>query len=478
MHKIIQKTKSFIRNEDGIATAWAIGWLILCFSIAGLSIDITNAWKVKQFLQSTADVAAHAGGLELGGPESQQLLDKVTAAANEYASLNMNPARYGDVLVNNDVSVGYWDNETKTFQDMNVGGSTSIPDAVRVVTRQDGIASSKVGTFFLRFVGFDAFTIAATTTVQNFISICERDGLMAAGSIKMSTQQSFLSTYCVYGIGGINASDQNFFDKGATAGMVNLDDCGPLPENCTDVYNPGIEDALRQGTVTFGKVDRISTNIDLLKNPYSEIVPDYIDRTQDPIVITDIKNFDPEAGLKTGRIHIFDCTTGGATTVNLGGLASLTNKGNDSTTGADSIPLYITKSEMVIVGESCNFAFDSSVSFEDAYIATDATGLQTFSGSANARFGSDDDCGDGGEVTLITAGSVNFAAKLNAYDLEIVAANDVHFASKGNDGESVHIGTSVWAGGDISMTTKHTFISCDVLTGSDYDLKYTVRYVE
>ena len=173
MHKIIQKTKSFIRNEDGIATAWAIGWLILCFSIAGLSIDITNAWKVKQFLQSTADVAAHAGGLELGGPESQQLLDKVTAAANEYASLNMNPARYGDVLVNNDVSVGYWDNETKTFQDMNVGGSTSIPDAVRVVTRQDGVASSKVGTFFLRFVGFDAFTIAATTTVQNFISICE-----------------------------------------------------------------------------------------------------------------------------------------------------------------------------------------------------------------------------------------------------------------------------------------------------------------
>ena len=169
MHSLIRNTKRFIRNEDGIATAWAIGWLILCFSIAGLSIDATNAWKVKQILQTTADMASHAGGLELGTVGNDSIKAAVTISANQYASNNMRPARYGDVLVDSDILVGYWDGENKIFTEM-VPGDVDIPNAVNVTTRQDGVNSSKVGTFFLRFVGFDAFTVATTSTVESFVS--------------------------------------------------------------------------------------------------------------------------------------------------------------------------------------------------------------------------------------------------------------------------------------------------------------------
>lgn len=477
MHTFLQQTKRFVQNEDGIATAWAVGWLIICFAIAGLSIDATNAWKVKQILQTTADMASHAGGLELGTVGNAEIEAKVIVSANQYASANMRPARYGDVLVDTDILVGFWDGENKTFTEM-LPSDVEIPNAVNVTTRQDGVNSSKVGTFFLRFVGFDAFTVSAISTVERFVSQCERDGLIARGNVKMSTQQAFMGTFCVYGLSGIDASNQNYFALGTTAGMRNLDDCGPLPENCTNEYNPGIEDALRQSNMTFGKIDRIGENIDKLQDPTSDIMPWYITITEvNTISLADSRNFEAYYDLEEGAINVIECRNN--QNISLGGLGNVSNNGGNNTdTGAEVIPQHITKSKMIIVGINCDFAFDETISFEDAYIATTATGQQTFSGSADTRLGRNDNCADEGEVTLITAGNVSFAAKLDAYDLEIVAAGDVGFASHANDVESIHKGTNVWAGGDINVTTKHTFEPCGDGGDSDYDRKYTLRYVE
>lgn len=476
MHNPIRNTKRFIRNEDGIATAWAIGWLILCFSIAGLSIDATNAWKVKQILQTTADMASHAGGLELGTVGNDSIKQAVTISANQYASNNMRPARYGDVLVDSDILVGYWDGENKTFTEM-VSGDVEIPNAVNVTTRQDGVNSSKVGTFFLRFVGFDAFTVATTSTVESFVSKCEQDGLIARGDVKMSTQQMFLGDFCVYGLGGIDASDQNTFAFGTTAGMLNLDDCGPLPENCTNEYNPGIEEALRQSTMTFGKIDRIDENLLKLQDPTSDIIPDYITKGVKEIPLAESGDFEAFTDLEEGMINIIHCRNN--QNISLGGLGNISNNGgNNDDTGESTIGQSEILSGLIIVGIGCDFTFDQTIAYEDAYIATTATGRQTFGASADARLGKNDDCAEDGEVTLITAGDVNFAAKLDAYDMEIVATGDVHLASHANDGESIHKGTNVWAGGDIQVTTKHTFEPCGEGGDTDYERKYTLRYVE
>ncbi len=475
MHKVLRQTIRFIRNEDGIATAWAIGWLIICFAIAGLSIDATNAWKVKQILQSTADIAAHAGGLELGTVGNSEIEAAVIVAANEYATKNMNVARYGDVLVDSDILTGFWDADTRVFTQM-TSGSLNIPNAVRVTTRQDGVNSSKVGTFFLRFAGFDYFTVATSATVERFVSKCEKDGLMARGVVDMSTQQEFLGTYCVHGQGGIGVSQGNYFESGTTASMFDLNDCMPNITHCTDEANIGIEEALRQNSMTFGKVDRISQTIDNYKDPGWVGQPYYITK----LLVKDIwdtRNFDATTDLEPNAVNIIHCSPG--ENLNLGDAAYLNNKGSGTDSGAETIPPDLLITDMVIVGVGCDFVFDKTVRYEDAIIATDSTGRQTFSGSANITLGRNDDCAEGGELALITAGDISFAAKMNAFDVEMIAAGDVKFASLGNDGESIHQGTSVWAGGDIKITTKHTFIGCGAdANDPTVDVKYTLRFVE
>lgn len=475
MYTFIVTVTNFIRNEDGIATAWAIGWLILCFSIAGLSIDATNAWKVKQILQSTADAAAHSGGLELGTVGNSEIEAAVIVAANEYATKNMNVGRYGDVLVDTDIHVGFWDRENKVFIELK-SGDVDIPNAVSVTTRQDGVNSSRVGTFFLRFVGFDAFTVAAESVVESFVSICEKDGLKAMGKVKMSTQQTFLGRYCVHGEGGIDMSDLNFYADGTIASMPNLSDCGPDISHCTDEYNDGIEAALTQdSSQTFGKLLRIDETIENLKDPFSEDIIELGYITNPDVIIIPVAEFDASQ-LVPGSIHFVECTRPGDD-LNMGGLASSNNEGNGTDSGADTIVREITKVGVVVVADGCDFAFDQTIHYEDAVFATTSTTRQTVSGSAGVILGRDDSCDPGGEVAIVTKGDVNFAAQLNAFDLEMTVEGDVHFASLGNNGESIHEGTTVMAGGDIDITTQHTFANC-YDTETALDRKYTLRYVK
>ena len=476
MHTFILQTKRFIRNEDGIATAWAIGWLILCFSIAGLSIDATNAWKVKQILQSTADVAAHAGGLELGTVGNDSIEAAVISSANQYAMLNMNSDRYGDVLVDSDIQVGHWNHDTQVFTEMAVG-DLNPPRAVRVVTRQDGVNSSKVGTFFLRFIGFDAFTVSTEAIVESFVSICEKDGLKAYGNVRMSTQQSFLGRYCVHGEGGINFSTQNFFDDGAIASMVDLNDCGPDLDHCMDDLNPGVEAALTQDSgQTFGKLIRIDETIANLQNPRSDDIAELGYITNPVVKEHPYADFDATQ-LVEGAINYVDCGGGQGNNLDMGGLAAVNNRGGGTDDGAATIAEQITKANIVVVGINCDFGFDKSISYESAVFATTATGRQTVSSSAGAIFGRPDNCGKGGEVAIVTKGDVHFAAQINAFDLEMIVLGDVGLASLGNNGDSVHEGTSIMAGGDINITTKHTFANC-FDTETALDVKFTLRYVK
>jgi len=350
------------------------------------------------------------------------------------------------------------------------------PRAVRVVTRQDGVNSSRVGTFFLRFVGFDAFTVSTESIVESFVSICERDGLKAYGNVKMSTQQTFLGKYCVHGEAGIDISDKNSFGAETIASMPDLTDCGPDVSHCTNEYNPGIEAALTQdSSQTFGQLLRIDDTIAALQNPYSEIVADlkYIDPLL-PVQHISSADFDASM-LVENSIHVVKCNRPGDD-LNMGGLASLNNRGGGNDNGGDTIVENITKVGVVVVALGCDFAFDKTIHYEDATFATTSTSRQTVSGSAGVRLGRNDSCADGGEVAIVTKGDVNFAAQLEAYDVEMIVAGDVQFASLGNSGDSIHEGTTVLAGGDIDVTTQHTFAGC-YDTETTLDTKFALRYV-
>lgn len=476
-----KKLHEFSKNDDGIATAWALSWLVLCFAIAGLSIDVTNAWKVKTLLQSTADVAAHAGAIELGQHGNNSIQAAVAAAANSYAWENMNPGLYGDVLIDNDVIVGYWDQDNKVFSAFDAAADIAIPTAVRVTTRQDGTAgaSNSVGTFFLRMVWKENFKVSSLATVERFVSQCEGDGMFTNGEINGSAIQHITEGYCWHGEGGLTFAQQHTFDPGTIAGTANLDNCGPSSTSCTDEHNPGVEAALRLESNLNPKVARIDDYILEYQNPLSDIQPDYV--TSSVVHIIDARTFDANdiydpitnptgLGLQLNAVNMMYCSPG--QNISLGVAPS--GPGQSGTNSAITNSLL---SEFVLVGDDCDFSFDQTTQYEDAVIVTSATGRQTISGSAGVTLGRDDNCTQGGEVVIVTAGSVDFAAQLEAYDLEVVARGNLHLASNGNT-ESTHVGSNFYIGGDARITSQHTFAGCNGDTVPTLDLKWSYRIVQ
>ena len=490
---IVDKLEDFSEDEGGIATVWAMFWLILCFSISGLAVDVTNAWKVHAILQSTADITALAGAYELSNHENVFIEEKVEAQANDFASLNMNPTRYGDVLSNPDIRVGYWDGtEFKPMTD--TSANTKLANAVQTITRQTGVnGTSAVGTFFLRFVGFDRFNVVTSATAKIFVQKCNYDGLIAAGQVKLSTGQRFYNEFCVHGEEGIFAAQDNFFDVNTVASAPTIEGCGQNAGKCTDSANEGFNAAFRiqtllggseqpDGSVALtGKPGRIDKYLASLSGvgfgtePHSDkYVPDYINNPV-PVGINlsgnttlsdEIAAYNASLGLTglgfiKGTTYVVTCRTG------------------------KSVDLSPTKpedwssiSEVVIVGKGCDFSFDPGISYHDLIVATDSTSQTSFHANSSqtgvviGMNDPDDPCDakkvEGqltGAVTLITKGSARFAAKLSAFDLEIIAEKNVLLAASPNNpqnpsDENMHIGTSVSAGGTISVTHNHSFYGC------------------
>jgi len=479
---MINKLISFIQDEDGIATVWAMGWLVLCLALSGLAIDTTNAFRIKQMLQDTADIAAHAGVLELATAGNADIEARVEAAANQFADLNMGNKRFGDVLINSDILVGTWDPLAKTFVEMPVGSVVS-PNAVKVVARQSGGASSVVGTFFLRFVGFNFFTLDASAVAMQFVSKCDRDGIIAGGIVKLSTQQQFLDGFCIHGQQGIDMSVANYFELGTIASMPDLALCGPSSGHCLNDKNAGVEEALRQYTMVPDKVAKIDTYITELQNPLSALQPNFI---KDAILLgadlrtivktVDSADFDAST-LLPDTINVVKCSKGN-NNLNLGAPSSGNGNGNGNGNGKPAVPQAPTiKSNVVVVGIGCDFVFDSTIAYENARFATTAVGNQTVSGSAGVVLGRNDGCTNGGDVVVITKGSVNFASKLSAFDVEFIVQGDVHLASKANQ-DSIHSGTSVQSGGKVQITTKHVFAGCPGVTEPAFDGKFSYRLVQ
>ena len=164
-------------------------------------------------------------------------------------------------------------------------------NAVRTITRQNDVQNHGVGTFFLRFAGFNQFTIATAATASAFTSKCHYDGIIADGQVKLSAQNGIYNDYCIHGERGIDASHDNYFeaplltedgeyeldengniiDSGAIASMKDFDDCGPSYILCWSDANPNLSEVLTARSLTASKVTRID---DYLAAMYSNLLVD------------------------------------------------------------------------------------------------------------------------------------------------------------------------------------------------------------
>lgn len=421
-----RKFRDFSRDEDGVVTIWSLGWLTAFLMIGGLSIDVGNAFRVRQLLQATADSAAHAGVQNLATEAAAETL------ALAFADANMPSANFGAVLEPANILVGTWDPATRVFTE-----TMTDPDAVRVLTQQTSASGNPVGTFFLKLANFQKWDIATAATAQQFHRKCHLDGMIAGRQVFLRSNNHFVDNYCIHGEQGVRVSSNNAFDAGVQVTMYDLGDF-EMPGSGFET-NTGLQPALGENfiqPVLANKADAIVA--DLYDPAYVE-QPDFIDANSSVNVIP--KNDFDGTQLLANQVNMVVCSGNQQITIN-----------ND-----------LTISNVVLV-TNCRINIGTNTILTNSVLATSNPNGNSVMGGQDMQLGADDNCAAGGGSKIISSGGIHFASGSKIYGSHVVSGESIHIAAQG-DGIQ---GSSFQAKLDIDQTANGGFGLCadnaDVIT--------------
>ena len=164
--------KSLLRLNDqkGVTALLVTVLMVILLSFIALSIDYGYGLVTRNELQNAADAAALAATRELGeiyvgmSYEDQQNYnaeddsDGIKQVAKDVALKNRAGGK--NITINDDeITIGQWDGETKTFTP-----TLDQPDAVRVMARRDGSANGPITTFFAKIFGKNTMDVRTKAT--------------------------------------------------------------------------------------------------------------------------------------------------------------------------------------------------------------------------------------------------------------------------------------------------------------------------
>jgi len=377
----------------------------------------------------------------------------------------MNPSINGNVLKAADVFTGNWDRATVTF----TPGGTPL-NAVRVITRRADANGNPLATNFLRILGlwglpFDRWNISVEAIAETYVPYCARDGLIANGIVKISSNNDFVHEICIYGREGVTIRQNNFFDylDGVTVGMSDLADLDIAANGMEK--NDGLAGALREGELWAYEVEMLPAIVAGLLDPNgvssdgeanAKYVPDYVNTSDTgdylPVITVPLTAQLDLTTAEEGRIYHVTCPP---------------NK-------LLSLPSGVTMQNVVIIAD-CRISGGSGSTFTNMVLASTATGKganpydkAVVSLSANAVIGKADEdplCDPGGGVLIYSYASVHTAAGTIINGTRIVARGDVDLTA-GSDGL---MGVAIQAGGAITMTSNNIMGLCaDGVDGEVY----------
>lgn len=201
-----REAKSFLRSEQGGATAWCLTWLVGFGIMAGLAIDSANGYRMQTIMQATADSAALAAAIEYVNSED------IHIAKNEaelFTGRNMPATIYGTVLdKDDDVVFGYWDSQGDigNYLDRWIAADQhgNLPDdldinAVRVTLRRTHASGNPVRTSLLTLVGLRAWDVQTVGIAQiPNEDNCYNKGLLTKGRFASQSNNQWLDGICIY----------------------------------------------------------------------------------------------------------------------------------------------------------------------------------------------------------------------------------------------------------------------------------------
>lgn len=443
--QVVRRGRRLLKGERGGISVLSLQMLLVSLIVGGLAVDVGNAFTTRTQLQIAADSAAHAA---LWSREWNS--ESVAKAKAISVVTNMMPvAKYGNVLTNEDIVFGTWDEDTQTFTP-----AANSKAAVFVSTRRYESRANGMTTWFLRLAGQDEFDIAAGSVFETYLPGCAREGFMAQGRVDTQSNNIYKAGFCVHSQDHVEVNSNSVFETGS---IVSMPDKNDLVKPASGfVSNVGLQAALRDGSYQLRILDRLGKVEQGLLNPLhaqygimtdgSPYERSYI--TNSTVVTTSITRNTAVAAssLATGQVNRYTC-----------------NRSTRKITLSGDI-------RNVAIVTNCLIDFSNGATIEDAVIySTNTDRLNAISGAQDMRIGKDDDCVAGGDVQIVSHGSIKMQSSVHFYGSQIISAQDIELTAQTNGVKGIHL----VAGGEISVTSNGAYGFCGGTgMGNNYDADY------
>ena len=490
------------QDEAGAGSAFGLFGILICLMFAGVSIDFTNAWRHREILRLSADVAAHAGASALAEAGGRMTALAVATGATE---LNTPKRSYGRTILDpfEDIQALQYDPGT------NMVSPGDVPNAVSVHLQRSARVQNPVPTFLLRLIGQNSWDISITSVAA--VVPTERcvsgDGLYSHDRVVLGGQVSVGEAVCLHGQRSVDVPGQSSFDKGAGLSMPDMADC---QGGCSDMSSGGFAAASAEVNLVMTRpADLIERLAEGFSNPKVDLPEEeaFFDRhplaedlsaldelgvdTQNlktgDVVGLKTEQLDRARGLPAGLVYLVDCTGKGEgnDVLSLGGTpmdaemaAELGQSLQDTSFAEDGSgeeppfeeliapnDVEVTQAQVlkgIVLITECRLHFTALADIQGALIlSTRAVSDVALSAEPGARAGDPKGRCDGGMQSVFMArGAMQVPASFTASNAAFVIDGTVAVAGEPAGGVAWHSGLALHASGLVEMAGKHDFTAC------------------
>ena len=448
----------FYRNQSGAGTVMSLFGLMICLLLGGVAIDSTNAWRNKELLSLTADVAAHAGAVAIAqGADPEDIMDAVMTATE----FNMPKDRFGRIIkeAQYDITLQNYDPGTNTFQ------STGEPNAVEVTLRRNKLVNNPVPTFLLGLIGQYSWDITARSvaTVGNTERCDASEGLFSSNKIVLDGENQIGNNFCIHSQQSVVLNSRNIFEKGSLVSMPDLTNCFDM---CNSESNPGI----RAQEVNLIMPD-LGTFIQETENafnghPLTDKAISFFDTkplsdslsSLEEVGVTNQDLANPEKGMAVslakeqflylreypqGLVYLVECTD----------QEPLLEIGTEP---------YAPEMKNIALITNCAIRFGENASIRGSLIVTTSEQPEaTITVDQGASAGDPlNNCDPKQHSVIMSFGKVDIPASFARSNVTFVIAGDVQMSGTPGVELSMHRGTAIHASGSIELSSQHNFQPC------------------
>ncbi|MCH8309678.1 MAG: nucleoside hydrolase [Chloroflexi bacterium] len=181
----------------------------------------------------------------------------------------MPAARFGSLLTAEDIQFGYWDRDANKFEI-----DPTSKDGVYVDISRLASKNNSVGTYFLRFAGFNSWDVRRGAVFETYIPTCFREGFVADGIVDVQSGNWYTNGFCIHSNAHVELSSNNYFAANTVVSMP--DKMSVVLPTSGFATNEGLQGALHDSAYQIRILNRLQEIMEDLYSGGIDYAPDYI----------------------------------------------------------------------------------------------------------------------------------------------------------------------------------------------------------